>query len=413
MKPTLEIFSQGEEIVTGQIADTNAAWLSQQAVACGFTVTRHTAVGDKLDDLIALLLDIAQRADCCICTGGLGPTSDDLTAEAVAYAFDLPLEFDAIAFAQISRFFANSSRAMPESNRKQAMLPHGAERIDNEWGTAPGFSLQYGRCWFAFLPGVPLEMKQLFQQRILPTLHARFLFQPSQLISIKTLGLGESAIQERINSIEIPSEVQLGFRAGSDEVQTKLLFPFTFPETAMTALAARFADVLGDYVFAIDGLGEITGDLVFEIDKLMASGKHTLAVVETVSHGLLAAKCVGSQWLLSAMYEQSTARLGQNLLAEADTGNLMATAKTIAADVRKTSGADFVLVQLYAGNANALHDKNKAIVLYNVLLTGVEIHHSTHSVAGPIKRKQNQAALLALDLLRRYLQHKQTNATMA
>jgi nicotinamide-nucleotide amidase len=149
MNPTLEIFSQGEEIVTGQIVDTNAAWLSQQAVACGFTVTRHTAVGDKLDDLIVLLQDISPRADCCICTGGLGPTSDDLTAEAVAYAFNLPLKFDDIAFEQISNFFAHRNKTMPESNRKQAMLPHGAERIDNEWGTAPGFSLQYGRCWFA------------------------------------------------------------------------------------------------------------------------------------------------------------------------------------------------------------------------------------------------------------------------
>jgi nicotinamide-nucleotide amidase len=80
MNPTLEIFSQGEEIVTGQVVDTNAAWLSQQAVGLGFNVTRHTAVGDKLDDLVQLLSDIAVRADCCLCTGGLGPTSDDLTA---------------------------------------------------------------------------------------------------------------------------------------------------------------------------------------------------------------------------------------------------------------------------------------------------------------------------------------------
>lgn len=406
MNPTLEIFSQGEEIVTGQTVDTNAAWLSQKAVACGFTVTRHTAVGDKLNDLIVLLQDISQRADCCICTGGLGPTSDDLTAEAVAYAFNIPLEFDDIAFAQISRFFANRNRTMPESNRKQAMLPQGAERIDNEWGTAPGFSLQYGRCWFVFLPGVPLEMKHLFQECILPKLSTRFLLQPCQLITIKTLGLGESAIQERLNSIEIPAQVQLGFRAGADEVQTKLLFPFNYPETAMSTLAARFAEQLGDHVFAIDGLGEITGDLVFEIDKLMTSGKYTLAVVETASQGLLAAKCVGSEWLLSAIFEQSIASSGQNLIIEADTENLMASAKAIAVDMQKTSGADFVLVQLYAGDHNTLHDKDKSIVLYNTLLTGDNFHQATHSIAGPIKRKQNQAALLALDLLRRYLQHK-------
>ena len=409
MNPTLEIFSQGEEIVTGQTVDTNAAWLSQQAVACGFTVTRHTAVGDKLDDLIVLLQDISQRADCCICTGGLGPTSDDLTAEAVAYAFNLPLEFDDIAFAQISRFFAHRNRTMPESNRKQAMLPQGAQRIDNEWGTAPGFSLQYGRCWFVFLPGVPLEMKHLFQERILPTLSTRFLLRPSRLITIKTLGLGESAIQERINAIEIPTQVELGFRAGADEVQTKLLFPFDYQETALTILVARLAESLGDYVFAIDGLSEITGDLVFEIDKLMTGKKLTLAVIETASQGLLAAKCVGSEWLLSASYEQSLAGLGQHLLAEAANENLMTTAKAIAVDLQKNSRADLVLAQLYTGDDKALHDKDKSIVLYNALLTGDNFYQSIHSVAGPIKRKQNQAALLALDLLRRYLQHKAMN----
>ena len=406
MNPTMEIFSQGEEIVMGQIVDTNAAWLSQQAVACGFTVTRHSTAGDNLADLIALLQDIAQRADCCICTGGLGPTSDDLTAEAVALAFNLPLEFDAIAFAQISRFFAQRNRTMPGSNRKQAMLPHGCERIDNEWGTAPGFALHYGRCWFAFLPGVPMEMKRLFEERIRPTLSSRFLLQPRQLVTIKTIGLGESDIQERINSIEIPAGVHLGFRAGTEEVQTKLLFPFNYPEQATATLAAKFAEQLGDYVFAIDGLGEITGDLVFEINKLMTNGKHTLAVVETVSQGLLSAKCVGSEWLLSSIYQQSTSKLAQNPLAKTDTENLIAAAKAIAIDIKKNSGADFILVQLVAGDNKTLLDKDKSMAVYNTLLTGDTFHHSVHSVAGPIKRKQNQAALLALDLLRRYLQHK-------
>ena len=403
MNPTLEIFSQGEEIVTGQTVDTNAAWLSQQGVACGFTVTRHTAVGDKLEDLIALLQDIAQRADCCICTGGLGPTSDDLTADAVALAFNMPLAFDEIAFEHISRFFANRNRTMPASNRKQAMLPQGAERIDNEWGTAPGFSLKVGRCWFAFLPGVPMEMKYLFQERILPTLSDRFSLQPGVLVTIKTLGLGESAIQERINAIEIPAQVQLGFRAGADEVQTKLLFPFDYPKPAMSSLVAKFTEQLGDYVFAVDGLGEITGDLVFEIGKLMMSGNYTLAVVETASCGLLAAKCVGSEWLLSASYEQSRGGLK---LAEADTETLMKTAKAIALDLQKNSGANVVLVQLYAGDNQALHDKDKSIFVYNSLLTGDNFHQTTHSIAGAIKRKQNQAALLTLDLLRRYLQNK-------
>ncbi|MGZ8159487.1 MAG: competence/damage-inducible protein A [Methylobacter sp.] len=407
MNPTLEIFSQGEEVVTGQTVDTNAAWLSEQVVTMGFTVTRHTAVGDKLDDLIALLREISGRADCCICTGGLGPTSDDLTAEAVAKAFGLPLEFDAVAFEQIKRFFALRNRDMPESNHKQAMLPKGAERIDNAWGTAPGFSLQAGRCWFAFVPGVPMEMRHLFLESILPTLASRFLLRPGKLVAIRTLGIGESAIQQRINAIDIPAQVQLGFRAGPDDVQTKLLFPHDYPETGMTALVGKVAELLGDSVFAIDGFGQAGGDLVFTVDQLMTAGKHTLAVVETASQGLLAAKCVGADWLLETRYEQSLERLAQKLAVTVDTNDLPATAQALASEIQKTGAADFVLVQLYAGDNQTFHDKDQAIILYNVLLTGDGSHQTTHSVAGPIKRKQNQAALLALDLLRRYLQHKE------
>lgn len=407
MNPTLEIFSQGEEVVTGQTVDTNAAWLSEHVVAMGFTVTRHTAVGDKLDDLVTLLREISVRADCCICTGGLGPTSDDLTAEAVAKAFDLPLEFDDVAFEQIKRFFMLRNRPMPESNRKQAMFPKGAERIDNAWGTAPGFSLQVGRCWFAFVPGVPFEMRHLFSESIRPTLASRFLLRPGKLITIKTLGIGESAIQERISAIEIPPQVQLGFRASPDDVQTKLLFPHDYPEAAVAALASKVEEELGDSVFAIDGFGRASGDLVFVIDQLMTVGGHTLAVVETASQGLLAAKCIGLPWLLETRYEQSLERLGQKLGVTVNGNDLIATAQAVASEIKKTGAADFVLVQLYAGDNKTFHDKDQSIILYNTLLTGDGFHQTTHSVAGPIKRKQNQAALLALDLLRRYLQHKE------
>ena len=402
MNPTLEIFSQGEEIVTGQTVDTNAAWLSQEAIHCGFTVTRHTAVGDKLTDLINLLLDISERADCCICTGGLGPTSDDLTAEAVAQAFNRPLEFDAIAFEQIKAFFVRRNRVMPEVNRKQALLPQTAIRIDNAWGTAPGFSLKHQRCWFVFLPGVPSEMKPLFLDYVKPDLLTRFTLHPPQLVTLKTIGLGESAIQECIKGIHIPSDVQLGFRAGTEDVQTKLLFPFDYPSIALASLVSEFSQSLGDYVFAIDGLGEITDDLAFEVDKLMTVKNHTLAVVETVSHGLLAAKCVGYDWLVKASYEQGVIQSAQAL----GSAELLDTAKGLARDVQEKTRVTSVLVQLYSGGKEALRDKDQSISVLSILLVGEVFYESTHSVVGSLNRKQNQAALLTLDLLRRYLQGK-------
>jgi competence/damage-inducible protein CinA-like protein len=309
MNPQLEIFSQGDEVVTGQIVDSNAAWLAQQAVSLGFTVSRHSTVGDKLEHLIALLGEIALRADCCICTGGLGPTTDDLTAEAVARAFNLPLVLDTQALAQIEQFFADRRRVMPESNRKQALLPQGAQRLDNDNGTAAGFSLQVGRCWFVFMPGVPSEMKPMYTHKVLPFLTQRFALQPSNLTTLRTLGIGESAIQELMNNIVLPDNVQLGYRAELGEVQTKLLFPFAYSESEKTALVNQIAKQLGDTVFAIDHTRETSSDLISVLNALMTA--HSLAVIETLSCGLLTSLCVGADWLVESHYQPELIRTEQ------------------------------------------------------------------------------------------------------
>lgn len=388
MNPRLEIFSQGDEVVTGQIVDTNAAWLAQQAVSLGFNVTRHTAVGDRIENLIALLDEIEQRADCCLCTGGLGPTTDDLTAEAVATAFNLPLVLDTEALTHIEQFFADRQRVMPESNRKQALLPQGAVRLDNECGTAPGFAVQVGRCWFVFMPGVPSEMKPMYSHKVLPQLSERFALQPSNLITLRTLGIGESAIQELINSITIPSDVQLGYRAELGEVQTKLLFPFAYAESEKAALVNQIAAQLGDTVFAIDHTRETSSDLISVLNDLMTQGGYTLAVIETVSCGLLISLCVGAEWLLDARYQPAFIGTEQSDL------------HALALELQTTSGTTFALVQLYTG------DKNGVMILHNGLLTPHGFYENTQTIAGALKRKQHQSALSALDLLRRYLQQK-------
>lgn len=297
MKQIAEIFSQGEEIVCGQTVDSNAAWLSQQLVELGFTLKRHTAVGDDVDDLVALFTEIAERADCCICTGGLGPTIDDLTAEAVSIASGQPLRFDDQAFADIQQYYARRNRVMPAANRKQAMLPQSAIRIDNAYGTAPGFALQFKRCWFVCLPGVPSEMKNMFTSLVRPQLLQGFELQPACLVSLRSLGIGESAIQQCLVDIDLPAGVQLGFRAAPDEVQTKLLFPSNFPEHEKRDCVATVADRIGDYVFAIDGLDEAQGDLLDVVSKAMSRKSYSLALLETASQGRLAVKCLGCDWL--------------------------------------------------------------------------------------------------------------------
>ncbi|MDO8845537.1 competence/damage-inducible protein A [Methylicorpusculum sp.] len=402
MNPKLELFSQGEEVVTGQTVDTNAAWLAQACVNLGFMITRQTAVGDKLEDLVTLLNEIAERSDCCICTGGLGPTSDDLTAQAVAQAFSLPLEFDPVAFEQIERFFLKRKRAMPEVNRKQAYLPKGAQRIDNEWGTAPGFTMRYNDCWFVFLPGVPSEMRQLFDSFVRDHLGKQFSLKPKQLVSLKTVGIGESDIQTAVASIKIPETVQLGFRAGVDHVETKLLFPHDYDQVLMTELIDAFAANIGDFVFSIDRPGHASGDLVNVVDRLMQVQKQKAVFIETLSQGLLSAKCVDCDWLIEGAYYSDIQQLAEDFDLALNDKDLLAVA--IAEKIKHQKKVDLVLVQLHLSDRNTIRDKNIAVEISTALLTPHGMLQVKHMISGPAQRKQNQSAVLALDTLRRYLQ---------
>ncbi len=389
--PIAEIFSQGEEVISGQVADTNAAWLSQQLAQMGFSISRHTAVGDKLQDLADLLDEISLRADLCICTGGLGPTVDDLTAEAVARAFKSPLQLDLIALEQIESYFTKRNRMMADSNRKQAYFPKGSVRLDNAVGSAPGFAIRNKRCWFIFLPGVPSEMRHIFNELVKHQLNNQFVLQRSKLIAIKSIGIGESDLQQKLNDYSLPSTAELGFRATADEVQTKLLFDASTPESEINVCVEQVAKMIGDSVYAIDDLNRSSSDLISVINQLMQDNNYTLSILETISQGLIAAKCIGCDWLQASSYSQSM--------------ELASEAESVANALRQRYGSDIVLVQL----KKQMDHKEESIDLSNTLLTPSGMFQETVRVTGTISRKQNQAAIKALDLLRRYLQNRCAN----
>ena len=403
----IELFSQGEEVVSGQTVDTNAAWLSRRLVEMGFEVTRHTCVGDRLEELVALLREIGARADYCICSGGLGPTRDDLTAEAVSQAFDRPLQEDPEALRQIERCFSRWGRPMPEVNRKQAQLPRGARRLDNHWGTAPGFLLQSGRCRFAFVPGVPSEMRHLFEAYVEPDLAARFDPAPRRLVTLRTFGIGESAIEEKLEAVELPDDIVVSFRAGLPEVHTKLFFPPDFPQERMRRCVSDVANAIGPQVFGIDGLDGPGGSLAEVVGRLMSQCKQTLAVVETASGGRIASQCVG-EWLIESTVSPERGRLAAmfNLVGlDADDEAFAGIAALrLAQTVRTRAGADFGLAQFGCFDPAALHDQEQALRLHHALSTPTGLVCETGLVRGPLQRKQIVAAALALDLLRRYLQ---------
>jgi nicotinamide-nucleotide amidase len=406
--PTVELFSQGEEVVRGQIADTNAAWLSERLSEMGLDVTRHTAVGDRLDALVGVLCEISGRADCCICTGGLGPTQDDLTAEAAARAFNLKLLLDATALADIERQFARLGQRMPGVNRKQALLPAGACRLDNRWGTAPGFALDAGRCWFVFLPGVPHEMKSMFDVCVRPLLERRFELCPGRLITLRAIGIGESAIQEKLDAVRLPGQVTLSFRAAMPENHVKLMFPPDFDAFELEKVVAGVKAAIGDAVFSVDGLAGPGGDLAAVIARLLIGRQETLAAGETVSGGRLASLCASQPWFLEGCVlpdpVRFAARFGIALPQAAAGRALCEAARSIAEQLREKTGATFGLAQLPCIEAVRQRETSGTVQLCNALATPAGAHVQMRRVGGSVERKQIMAATASLDLLRRHLQ---------
>jgi nicotinamide-nucleotide amidase len=302
-----EILSQGDEVVTGQIADTNAAWLSEQLVGLGFDVVRHTTVGDRQADIVEVLREIAQRADVCVCTGGLGPTADDLTSGAVAEAFDRPQELDLVALAQIEDRFRAFGRVMAPVNRRQALLPRGSERLDNSWGTAPGFAFSTDRrgegggtrpgAVFFCLPGVPVEMKQMFEARVLPRLVERFAVVPGRLVTLRTVGVGESDVQQALEGLSV-AEAVLGFRTRLPENHVKLRFPAGVSEEVVHRVVTAVLERIGRWVFTVEGVPEHSvatdtggGDLAAVVGRALVARGETLAVAESCTGGRVAAAC--------------------------------------------------------------------------------------------------------------------------
>ncbi len=419
---TAEILSQGHEVVTGQTADTNAAWLSTELVDLGFDLTRHSAVGDRLADLVSVLREISARTDFCICTGGLGPTEDDLTAAAVAEAFGRPLVFDQAAMDAIEAMYARFGRTMPEVNRKQAWLPEGCIRLDNDWGTAPGFALGTDGAVFAFLPGVPREMRAMFTHRVLPLLAERFQLERGTLVTLRTVGVGESNLQERIGAVE---GAVVSYRTRLPENHVKLLFPPNTPEEACAALVADVAERIGSPLFSIanapnlagrvrDGLDRVGGDLAEVVGRALASRGHTLAVAESCTGGRIASECTAipgsSAWFLEGVVTYSNdakvRRLGvQQADLDAHGAVSEPVARQMAEGVREGSGASFALSTTGIAGPSGGSEAKPVGTVHIALATPTGTQHRVVRLAGNRTRIQSLAAATALDLLRRHLQN--------
>ena len=217
-----EIISIGSEMILGDYFDTNSNYLAKQLLNIGIHLTRITIIPDDLNQIVSLIREISDRSEIIISTGGLGPTVDDPTREAISEAYNLSLEFQPELWDQILEKFKQYGRTPTENNKKQALIPHSAIPINNPIGTAPAFILNNKNIFIA-LPGVPEEMKLIFELSIVPYLKQHIINRQFVLTKIlHTSGLGESKIDEMINSFELMSNPEIGLVAKPGQTDIRI-----------------------------------------------------------------------------------------------------------------------------------------------------------------------------------------------
>ena len=288
----VEVICTGDEVLRGQIVNTNFAYMSQKLEEAGLSVRWETTVGDDRESLLKAFQLAGERADAVIVNGGLGPTVDDLSQEVAAQAAGVDLVLDDAWLARMEEFFRRRSRVMPPNNRKQAMLPSIAEVVDNPIGTACGFALDIGKARFFFTPGVPRELRRMIEEQVIPRLLARSGLQTViHLKRFHSYGLGESHVDTLLTGVEalVPyGSVKLGFRAHYPQLETKLTVRGTDLEDVRKKVEPVEREIrarLGNFILAEDDQ-TLEGVILKEI----TARKGSLSIVETFTGGQIAAR---------------------------------------------------------------------------------------------------------------------------
>lgn len=336
-----EIISIGTELLLGEIVDTNSAWIAQRLTTIGLNLYHVATVGDNLQRITGIMRAALERSDVVITTGGLGPTVDDMTREAVAAATDRGLVLDEELLQEIATFFARRHYTMTDNNRKQGCIPEGAIIIHNPVGTAPAFAVEHKGHLIISLPGVPHEMRYLMENEVLPLLRARYgLKGVIRSRILHTCGIGESAIDDRIGDLMHLSNPTVGTAAHPGQTDVRVAARADTEEEVLALIEPVERDIrarLGEYIYGADQ--ETIGCAVL---KLLAGKGLRLALVDHVTQGDLAQR-------LAAGALEGQAFAGALVLPDRD-----AFARVLSLPAELLQGQDFPSVEVAEAAARAV-----------------------------------------------------------
>jgi nicotinamide-nucleotide amidase len=283
-----EIITIGDELLIGQVVDTNSAWIATQLNAIGIRVFQITSVSDNEDHIMQALELATTRADVIILTGGLGPTKDDITKKTLCRYFNTGLRFDEQSFKIIESIFKSRGREVTDINRKQAEVPQNCTVLINQKGTAPGMWFEKNEKIYISMPGVPTEMKGLVSNEMIPRLKERYVLPPYVHKTILTQGIGESTLSELIASWEdnLPASMKLAYLPASGMVRLRISATGkkeTEIRLAVNEEVEKLKQIIPEHIYGYDEdrLEEIVG-------KLLRDQKKTISTAESCTGGFIA-----------------------------------------------------------------------------------------------------------------------------
>ena len=405
-----EIVAVGTELLLGQIVDTNSSWMGEQLAMIGVEHLRQTKVGDNLGRIVEVLQESLDRADAVIVCGGLGPTQDDITREAIAEVMGVELVRDDSVAEVIRELFASRGRSMPENNLRQADVPVGATVIEQRTGTAPGLICPVGDKVVYAVPGVPYEMREMLERAVLPDLAARS--GQRQVIAsrvLRTWGESESRIAElldpRLTALDGTGNPTIAFLAsGIEGIKVRLTARADTEQDAAALLDAEEAEVralLGDLVFSGDDLS-----MEAEVGRLLEARGWTLAVAESLTGGLAASRVVdvpgSSEWFKGAVVAYDS-QVKFDVLGVPD-GPVVTeeAARSMADGVRRLLGTEVGLAT--TGVAGPAEQEGKPPgTVFVAAAAGDRVEARELRLPGDRDRVRQLSVISAMDLLRRLL----------
>jgi nicotinamide-nucleotide amidase len=404
-----EVIAIGSELLLGQIIDTNSSYIAKRLAENGIELVQTSTVGDDLQRMKEVIREAINRSQVVITTGGIGPTEDDLTREAIAEVTQRPLSFQPHLMEQIETLFKKRGFRMSESNRKQAYIPEGAIPIENPKGTAPGFIAETSDGVIISIPGVPFEMEYLMENTVIPYLRKRFDIR-HQVIQYKVLracGLGESAIGLQIKDLMKERNPSIGTLASMGDIRIRITAKAENPEEASSLIQNMEKEIrnrLGILIYGVDN-ETLHGNVTKELERL----DFTLSVVETLTGGIISQKLTGTDsnsFIQGTVLPSEKSQRAFLELTSEEFNSLKEDSKRFADLLAQKSRNEFKTdlgLAMFGKIAEKQGEGEYRIETYYSLSTSDGMENQEYSMGGELWMVRERTSIIALDTLRKYL----------